>query len=76
MLLQSSRLCLLRLDPADRVSDEGCRVLEFQLRFDVAAMHLHRLRAEVEFLRNLARALALADELEHLKLPVAKLLDG
>src|SRR5207247_1152455 len=67
---------VLSLHPADGVADERGGVLQFELRLDVGTMHVHRLGAEMELLRDVARAFALADELEDLELAVTEFFDG
>ena len=58
------------------MADEARGVGEFELLFDVAAMHIDGLGTEVELLRDGAGRLALADELEDFELAIGELLDG
>ena len=61
----------LRFPPSDRVPDEFCRILEFKLFLDVAAMHINGFGAEVQLRGDITCAFALSDKLEDLKLAVA-----
>ena len=50
-------------------------VLQLQLLLDAPAVDIHGLRAEVQRLGDLLRALAAAQQLEDFKLPIGKLFD-
>ena len=54
---------LLRFGPAHGVPHQGSHIFQLKLLLNVTAVHIDRLRAEVKLLRDIARALALADEL-------------
>ena len=69
--LISDDLRPLSLPPPDRMPDQIRRIFQIELLLDMTAVHVDGFGTEVQLCCNVARALALADELEDFKLTVA-----
>src|SRR5207342_208188 len=61
-----------RSDPLYRKLYHLVRVLEAQLLFNVGAMSLNGLDAQVQRVRNFARALVAAEQLQHFELAIGE----
>src|SRR5262249_18278558 len=66
----------LAFGPANSVAQYGGSILELKLLADVGAVHFHGLHADIEDIRDLLGALALADKLENLEFAVAGFVDS
>src|SRR4051812_31361676 len=60
-----SALDRLRFHPAHGMADQRSDILQFQLFLNVTAVHIDGLGAEMKLFGDVARALALADQLKH-----------
>ena len=76
MINSVSSVDTLRFHPAHRVTDQFRGGPQVELSFDVRAVSVHGLNTQVQLLGEFACALALAQQLEDLKFPIAELFDG
>ena len=71
-----SRLNMARAHPLHGETGDFSRVFQMEFFFNVCPVSFHRLRAEMQKLRNLMDVVAFADQFQNLKFAITKSLDG
>ena len=64
------------IQPLDGETGDLSRVFQLKFVFNMCPVSFHRLRAEMQALRNLADVVAFADQFQNLKFAIAKSIDS